>query len=157
MHEPIEGLRDSKKLSAKKREQLTIEIKKSADIGYGWVTAAKIDAHGLSKALIMATGQALAALKPGANEEIIIDGTVNFAPQYQAVKTVIQADDLYPVVSAASIVAKVARDAYMVELAARIPEYGFEQHVGYGTALHTSMIRLHGICAEHRQSFKLPY
>jgi ribonuclease HII len=150
-------LRDSKKLSAKKREQLAIEIKAKADIGYGWIMAANIDVYGLSESLVMATKAALEEITPANNEKIIIDGTVNFASQYANVETVIRADDTYPEVSAASIVAKVARDSFMVELAERLPLYGFEQHVGYGTALHTSMLKEHGASIEHRVSFKLPY
>ncbi len=156
LHEPISELRDSKKLSAKKREQLTIEIQKTADIGYGWITSTQIDLYGLSKALVSATGEALAEINAGQDEKIIIDGTINFAPQYAGVKTAARADDTYPAVSAASIVAKVTRDAYMVELAVRMPLYGFERHVGYGTALHATMIAQHGLCSEHRLSFKLP-
>lgn len=152
----IEGLRDSKKISAKKREALTMQIKEHADIGYGWVPASQIDEIGLAQGLRVATAAALAAITPAKGEQIIIDGTINFAPQYVGSITAVRADDLYPAVSAASIVAKVARDAYMVKLSYTLPGYGFEKHVGYGTALHTAALKKYGQSAEHRYSFKLP-
>lgn len=152
----IDGLKDSKKLTAKKREQLTVEIKKTSDIGYGWIEASQIDLVGLSAALRIATSAALKQISPLEDEAIIIDGSVNFAPSYKSVKTVVKADNLYPAVSAASIVAKVARDAYMTELAEKLPNYGFDRHVGYGTAVHASAIKLNGLCDEHRLSFRLP-
>lgn len=156
LNDKVEGLRDSKKLSAKKRELLTAQIEQVADIGFGWVSAAKIDEFGLGQALRTATSNAITAVSPLPKEEIIIDGIINFAPQYDSVKPVARADDLYPVVSAASIVAKVARDAYMAELAVRMPLYSFERHKGYGTALHTTLIKEYGLGPEHRRIFKIP-
>jgi ribonuclease HII len=156
LHDQIDGLKDSKKLSAKKRQALNAQILPLADIGYGWISAKQIDEFGLSKALKMASAIALTQIEPLKNEKIIIDGSVNFAPQYKAAKTVIRADDLYPVVSAASIVAKVARDAYMAKLSKEQPCYAFEKHAGYGTVLHFESIQQFGLCNEHRQSFKLP-
>lgn len=156
LNQPIHGLRDSKKLSAKNREALSAEICKIADIGYGWVPASEIDKVGLAAALRIATSTALKQVNPKSNEQIIIDGTINFAPQYSMVKTVVRADDTYPAVSAASIVAKVARDSFMENLAKKLPLYGFERHVGYGTVYHTESIQAHGLSSEHRHSFKLP-
>lgn len=156
LHATVDGLRDSKKLTAKRREQLSSEIIANADIGYGWVGAEDIDLIGLSAALKLATQRALESISPEADEEIIIDGTINFAPQYSAVVTAVKADDTYPCVSAASIVAKVARDAYMNRLGEDIPAYGFGAHVGYGTKGHSLAIQRHGLTAEHRKSFRLP-
>lgn len=153
---PVEGLRDSKKLSARQREQLNSKILDAADIGYGWVSASDIDVLGLSASLKLATKQALEAICPADDEQIIIDGTVNFAPQYKSSITAVKADDSYPCVSAASIVAKVARDKYMKTLDDTFPEYKFGTHVGYGTRVHSEAIRMHGLCAEHRKSFRLP-
>jgi ribonuclease HII len=87
-------------------------------------------------------------------DELIIDGNLNFFPENPRARAVIKADDSVPAVSAASIVAKVARDNYMAEVAAEYPDYGFERHVGYGTALHLERLQLHGVSKLHRVSFK---
>jgi ribonuclease HII len=90
-----------------------------------------------------------------ANDKIIIDGLVNYCPQeFTNVQTVAKADQLHPTVSAASIYAKVLRDAHMVRAAKFHPFYGFEKHVGYGTALHQNALKVHGISKIHRTSFK---
>lgn len=154
LHQPILGLKDSKLLSAKKRQNLADQIVKIADIGYGWVTACELDGIGLAEALRLATERALIAIRPRPNEEIIIDGTINFAPQFGA-KTLIKADQTVPAVSAASIVAKVARDAHMTTLDSTYPAYGFVAHKGYGTAAHLKAISINGLCDEHRKSFKI--
>lgn len=89
--------------------------------------------------------------------QIIIDGTVNFlkgTPLENRVSTLPKADLLVREVSAASIIAKVARDRYMAKIALQHPAYGFEKHVGYGTALHQKALLEHGICPEHRKSFR---
>lgn len=86
--------------------------------------------------------------------EIIIDGNYNFLSGNPKTKTIIKADATVPAVSAASIVAKVARDNYMIELAQQYPDYGFEHHVGYGTALHLEKLAWHGLTVEHRKSYK---
>jgi ribonuclease HII len=156
LNKPIEGLKDSKKLSAKQRQILDVKIRQTSDIGFGWIPASQIDQHGLAEALRMATAAALEDIGPEKNEQIIIDGSVNFAEQYPNVITAVRADDTFPVVSAASIVAKVARDEYMKKLSESIRGYGFEAHVGYGTARHTAAIKELGLRAEHRRSFRLP-
>ena len=160
LKEPIEGLTDSKKLSARRREILAAEIHEKAFCGLGWVSAEELDKIGLSAALRKACKLAVKEVQAsGANfNEIIIDGTINFlsdtalAPYVQVLP---KADFLIPEVSAASIIAKVARDNYMTEVVAKkYPEYGFEKHVGYGTALHKAAIEKFGVCPEHRRSFK---
>jgi ribonuclease HII len=87
-------------------------------------------------------------------DEIIIDGNINYFPHDRRARAVVKADNTVPEVSAASIIAKVARDAYMCEQATAYPMYGFEKHVGYGTSLHIEMLKLHGTCAIHRKSFR---
>jgi len=87
-------------------------------------------------------------------DEVVIDGHLNFLSDNPKTKAIIKADDSVPSVSAASIAAKVARDNYMTEIAPNYPDYGFAQHVGYGTALHLERLKLHGVSSLHRQSFK---
>lgn len=152
----IEGLTDSKKLSAKRREVLDVTIREQASgWGLGWVHADELDQLGLAESLRVATIRAVKAVHSPYNE-IIIDGTINFLKETtkgKYVTTLAKADLLVPAVSAASIIAKVARDAYMAKQVAQYPQYGFEKHVGYGTALHKSAIDEHGIIPLHRKSF----
>lgn len=155
-----QALADSKKLTAKKRTQLSQTILKSAAAtGIGWVSAAEIDQYGLSASLKLATRRAVKQILATKTQFdlIIIDGTINFlsnTPLADRVTTLKKADSLVKPVSAASIIAKVARDQYMTDLAATYPEYGFESHVGYGTLKHREVIQKYGICPEHRLSFR---
>ncbi len=151
---PIAGLKDSKKLSKLQRERLDAEIRVSAAAwGLGWVTPQEIDTVGLTAAVRLAMERACAAIA-APYDEIIIDGNLNFFASNPKAKAVIGADNVVPAVSAASIIAKVARDRYMVEQAVLFPGYGFDKHVGYGTAIHSAALREHGVCSLHRQSFK---
>lgn len=152
----IEGLTDSKKLSAKKRETLAAEIyEKAAATGLGWVHADEIDEIGLSRALVEATKRAVSEINVPYHE-IIIDGTINFLADTgkgKYVTTMKKADLLIPSVSAASIVAKVARDEFMAQQDAQFSGYGFASHVGYGTAKHRAAIEKYGVTPLHRLSF----
>ena len=148
----IEGLTDSKKLTAKKRQLLSGVIRKTTPhIGLGWVSARTIDEIGLSLALKVAAKQALNEIKAD-YDEIIIDGTIKLIDD-ERVTTLKKADLLVPSVSAASIIAKVARDYYMHKISVDYPLYGFEKHVGYGTAFHRQAIENYGASDQHRMSF----
>lgn len=149
---PIDGLTDSKLLSKKQRERLDIEIRqKAVAVGLGWVSAKDIDKIGLSQALKLASRRAIAHIQQEYHE-IIIDGTIALLddPRVTLMK---KADLLVPSVSAASIVAKVARDNYMRQLDGVFPGYKFAGHVGYGTAAHRAAIDKLGVTPLHRLSF----
>ena len=155
----VDELKDSKKLSAKKREALSELILKEATCGLGWVPASELDEVGISEALRLACSRAVKSVQKlhVPFSQIVIDGKVNFLKLTKLenyVTTVVKADDLVKEVSAASIIAKVARDNYMKELDSKYPGYGFEKNVGYGTAKHMAAISELGICPEHRKSFE---
>lgn len=152
-------LRDSKKLSAKKRERLSELILAEATTGLGVVPAAELDEVGISEALRLATRRAVLEVQRAgvAFSEIVIDGKVNFlsgTALEKYVTTVIKADDSIREVSAASIIAKVHRDKYMIERDAEFPGYGFAKNVGYGTKAHFEALSRLGLSPEHRRSFE---
>ena len=156
----IEKLTDSKKLSAKRREELYILIKEKAlAAATGWVSSAEIDEIGLSEALKLATRRAVEQIQKTKVpfSEIIIDGTINFlvgTKLEKYVSTLKKGDFLVKEISAASILAKVERDKYMAKLNVVYPEYGFGKHVGYGTAAHQKAMEEFGLTPEHRRSFR---
>ena len=156
----VEELRDSKKLSIKKREALNeVILREASATGLGWVSSAELDEVGISEALRLATKRAVKSIRKLHRpfSQIVIDGKVNFlrlTSLEKYVSTMPKADDLIKEVSAASIIAKVARDRYMYELDTKYPGYGFSSHVGYGTAKHIAAIAEFGITPEHRKSFE---
>jgi ribonuclease HII len=154
LEKPLPGLADSKKLSPSKRQQLASEIIANNPVGYGWVSADEIDDIGLTNALKLAATNALTEIYI-LNESIIIDGYVNLLPSLPSCQTQIKADETVAAVSAASIVAKVARDTRMLDYDANYPNYGFGRHVGYGTKQHADAIAKYGLCSIHRKSYKI--
>lgn len=153
LHSPVEGLKDSKQLSRRQRINLAEKIRGCAEIGVGWVSAEAIDKIGLTKATAVAMQGAVSQIG-SSYDQVIIDGLINYLPGRKDVLTMAKADRLVPTVSAASIIAKVARDQFMYAAAKTFPAYQFEKHVGYGTALHLQLLHEFGICALHRKSFK---
>ena len=154
LSEDIEGLTDSKLLSKKQRETLDKDIRANiAAIGIGWVEPAIVDLIGINKAVGLAMHRALEMISVE-YDQIIIDGNINYLDTNPKSRAIIKADYSVPSVSAASIIAKVARDHYMAELSLKYPQYGFEKHVGYGTALHIEKLKQHGVSDQHRFSYK---
>ncbi len=147
-------LRDSKKMTKKQRDTADAWLRQSnASIGLGWVWPEEIDRVGITESVRLAMQRALDDINTD-YQEIIIDGNINYFPANDKAKAIIKADDSVPSVSAASIVAKVARDNYMSELDKLVPGYGFERHVGYGTAAHIHALATLGVSDYHRRSYK---
>ena len=151
-HCEIPGLNDSKKLSDKKRRELFPIIREKA-IAYGIAFASEqeIDESNILQATFLAMKRAIAQLD-GRAEFAMIDGNreTDFGIPCM---TVVKGDSRSASIAAASILAKVTRDQYMIELAETYPEYGFEVHKGYGTKAHYAALTEHGMCDAHRRSF----
>lgn len=149
---PIVGLADSKKLSAARRERLASEIReKSLAWSIAEATVNEIDAINILQATLLAMQRAVAGLSLTPSE-VLIDG--NRCPALSLpMRAIVGGDATVAEISAASILAKTHRDAGMLKLAARHPQYGFERHKGYGTAEHLAALRVHGPCSAHRKSF----
>ncbi len=152
-HRPIEGLADSKKLNACKRERLAAEIREKA---ISWAIAeasvVEIDRLNILQASLLAMRRALETLTVPA-DSALIDGNQLPSNLPCPAKTLVRGDERVPVISAASILAKVARDETMRMLDARYPLYGFASHKGYATTQHIKALMRHGPCPCHRASF----
>ncbi len=154
LREPILGIKDSKKLNRTKREHYSEVIFSTASAtGLGWVQPFEIDTLGLTESVRLAMFRAVQNISVK-SDRIIIDGNFNFLSSLPNTVAIIKADELYPEVSAASIIAKVARDNYMIDIAAKYPGYEFERHVGYGTKLHIQKLLQLGVSDIHRLSYK---
>lgn len=150
-----QNLKDSKLMTKAQREKILERLSISCEFGEGWVSPAEIDYHGMAGGLRLGVSRALGKLNILPLEEIIMDGKTNYAlPQYPNSHARIRADAEVPIVSAASVYAKVQRDKFMSALAKKHQAYSFEKHVGYGTAAHLAAIKLHGALRDvHRMSF----
>ena len=150
------NIKDSKKLSRNQREILALEIRRRCEIGEGWATPNEVDKLGMTGALRLCVARALKIIEAEPNDEIIIDGHVNYASsEFKKVQAQIRADEYVPIVSSASIIAKTMRDAYMRQLAKDYTNFGFDSNVGYGTRQHINALDKYGPIKDvHRFSFK---
>jgi len=149
---PIEGLCDSKRLSARRREALAGQVR-AASLAWaiGRASVAEIDRLNILQASLLAMCRAVAALEPQPGY-VLVDG--NRLPHWRyPSRAVVRGDGLVPAIAAASIVAKVQRDSELVALERRYPGYGFAQHKGYPTAQHLAALRRLGVSPIHRRSF----
>ncbi len=155
-------LKDSKKLTAEKRENIFVKLKElksrgsTSLINYSvcYESAKRIDKLGISQAIKNCLAKSLKNLKLKPDEcLVLLDGGLKAPLEYKNQKTIIKGDEKERVIAFASIVAKVSRDALMCKLAKKYPKYGFEVHKGYGTAKHCEFIRKYGLCEEHRRCF----
>ena len=149
---PIAGLNDSKKLTAKRREKLFDEIKaKALCFSIAEASVQEIDANNILQATLLAMKRAVEGLrlKP---VKVLVDGNRLPAIDIRA-EAIVQGDALVPAISAASILAKVHRDRLCEQMHARYPQYGFDQHKGYGTAVHLAALQAYGPADCHRLTF----
>jgi ribonuclease HII len=153
---PIEGLKDSKKLSATRREYLYEQIMEKAKAwGVGEASPAEIDEINILQATMLAMRRAVEDLTTRLGvwpDKALIDG--NRCPELPiTAEAIVKGDAKEPAISAASIIAKVTRDRQMQILHERYPEYGFAQHMGYPTEAHFAALKQYGACEQHRRSF----
>lgn len=147
----LKGIRDSKKLSEKQREAWFLKIKSNFKYACAMVGNETIDRVGIQKATRLAVKRVLKKIGVKPNL-ILLDGSL-FAPQKYNQKTIVKGDEKIPIISAASVVAKVLRDRKMKRLHKIYPKYGFDIHKGYGTRAHYRAIKKYGICSLHRKSY----
>ncbi|MEI7842640.1 MAG: ribonuclease HII [Gallionellaceae bacterium] len=149
---PISGLGDSKKLSEKKRKQLAIEIRQHATAwAIATASAEEIDEINILRASLLAMRRAVEALTV-VPHEVLVDGL--YCPETGLPsRAIVKGDSSVAEISAASILAKTARDAAMLEMHERMPQFGFADHKGYPTVAHLAALKLHGVSIEHRKTF----
>lgn len=152
------GVKDSKKLSEKRREKIFEMLEKRAGAGdvrftVEFENAEVIDEEGIAVAVRRALWRGVNKLAPdSAQVRVLLDGALRAPPEYSQ-ETIINGDELIPIISLASIVAKVSRDHLMLNFSKKYPEYSFEKHKGYGTKLHYEMLKKYGLCDIHRRSY----
>ena len=154
---PIDGVADSKVLSPERRATLSVIIRRDAlCFGIGWADRAEIDALNILQGTFLAMRRALLAMTL-APDHVLVDG--NRLPHLGGLgkaitaRAIVGGDATEPAISAASILAKTARDEYMNQMDTLYPAYSFATHKGYGTATHQRLLALHGPCPLHRRSF----
>ena len=150
---PIKGLADSKKLSASRREKLFDEIRaKALCFSIASASVEEIDQLNILQATMLAMRRAVNGLRLKPNM-VLVDGNRLPIIDIRA-EAIVKGDSLVPAISAASILAKVHRDRWCMEVDLVYPQYGFAGHKGYGTAVHLAALKSHGACPEHRKTFK---
>ncbi len=153
--EAIEGLGDSKTLTAARRETLALLIRERAIWALGAASVGEIDRLNILVASHLAMRRAMRGLArklPGSSFEILVDGRLDPGLDWPC-RCIVGGDGLEPEIGAASILAKVVRDRLLARLGVRHPGYGFEQHAGYATAAHRAALEALGACVHHRRSF----
>ena len=153
----VDGLRDSKKLSAARREQLAAEIKARAlSWSVAWADPAEIDALNILVATMLAMRRSIIGLAVTPNA-VQVDGNrlpnLEFGNRLISGEAIVGGDAVVPAISAASIIAKTTRDRIMVRMDDLYPAYEFARHKGYGTEIHRARLQQHGPCEQHRRSF----
>lgn len=154
----FKGIKDSKKLTEKKREawfKLVNKKKKEGQIDFAvsLISEKIIDKKGIVQAINLGINKCLVKLKISKDSKIFLDGGIKAPADFIYQKTIIKGDEKVSVISLASICAKVTRDRYMVRLSKKYPKYGFDIHKGYGTLMHRKNIKKHGSSKVHRKSF----
>ena len=153
------GVRDSKKLTTRAREEWFSTIRALRrdgvlDFSVSFTSASLIDKRGIVPAIAIALRRCLQKLNVAPRDcQVLLDGNLYAPKEYVFQKTIIRGDDLEPIISLASVVAKVRRDRLMTRFAKRFPSYGFERHKGYGTLSHRDIIKRIGFCDLHRTTF----
>ncbi len=155
-------VKDSKKLSAKKREEWLVKIREAEKAGLlatavAFVSSGSIDKKGIAPSIRTALAKALATVTSTKGSplwiRVLLDGGLKAPMEYENQETIIKGDEKELVIALASIVAKVTRDAKMIKLGKKLPAYGFEKHKGYGTRAHYSAIKKYGVTPHHRKTF----
>ncbi|MEL7332079.1 MAG: ribonuclease HII [Cyanobacteria bacterium J06560_2] len=147
------GVTDSKKLTAKKRQQLSVQIRQLADCGVGLASAYEIDRINILQASLLAMRRSVARLA-GTPHKCLVDGNQEIPNLPMAQETVVKGDQSVLAIAAASIIAKVWRDELIIRLDQHYPGYDLVSNKGYGSAKHRAGINQQGICRQHRKSFK---
>jgi len=154
----FKSIRDSKKLSSSDRDlwfDLALEARKSGVLNFAvsLVSEKVIDSKGISYAIKLGIKRCLASLKVPEDSQVFLDGGIKAPIEFRHQLTVVKGDEKIPIVSLASIVAKVIRDRKMVKLSKKFPEFDFHMHKGYGTSVHRQALKKYGSTTIHRQSF----
>jgi ribonuclease HII len=152
------GIKDSKKLSPEERDlwfTLVIEAKRRGDLDFAvsLVSEKVIDRRGITYAIGLGIKRCLDKLNVPAHTQIFLDGSLKAPQTFVHQRTIIKGDEKIPIISCASICAKVMRDRYMTRLSKKYPLYGFHIHKGYGTLVHRRAIKKYGLVEPHRRSF----